>query len=162
MSIPEVARAVAALKVMSDLVKNQQGTEKGALMAQLNGLGVNGTVNATLADGTPLGTVGMVKGRTTATIDNDAALTAWVEDNHPGEIETVRRVRPGYVKKLLDAAKVKGAAVDAHGEVIPGILVGEGDPYLSVRLADDAEQAVVSALESGFQPLALPAGDGDG
>jgi hypothetical protein len=157
--IQEQIRTIAALKVIEDLVKQQTGTDKQRGMAALQELGVRGAMEARMPDGTPLGTVSIRKGRVTAKVTDLDALTEWVENHHPEHIVTVTSVRPAYVSVLLKQAQDAGAPVDKTGEVIPGVSVTEGEPYLATTLTNGAAKVVLAAVRSGWQPLALPGGD---
>lgn len=161
-SIPEQSRTVAALKVIAEVVKTQQGDEKAAFLKALQDLGVKGTVEAKLPDGTQIGSVTMCAGRSSAKVTDRAAFTKWVEENHPDQVTKpiLTLVRPAFEMAVLKAAKDAKAPVDQNGEVVPGISVDEGEPYLTTTLADGAAQVVLSAIKSGtIQPLALPAGE---
>ncbi len=113
-----------------------------------------------MPDGSKLASISVAAGRTTARVADADAFLTWVFENHPSEIETVKttRVRPAYERAVLDSAKKAGVPVDATGEVVPGVEVGDGEPYLVTKLADGAHERVLSAIQRGaIQPLALPA-----
>lgn len=159
MSLQDQARTVAALKVIGEILQGQQAQEKAELIAALQELGVK-QLEVQLGDA-PLASVSVAKGRKTARVANPAEFLQWVVDNHPSEIETVTRVRHAYERAVLDTAKREGVAIDsATAEFIPGVEVGDGDPYLVTKLAEGAHENVLTAIQQGtIMPLALPAGD---
>lgn len=157
---PELARTVAALKAVAEILSGQQTTEKDALLAALTEAGIK-QQEVTLPDGTKIASISVAAGRTTARITDSAKFFEWVFENHPSEIVTEKttKVRPAYERAVLEAAKKAGVPVDATGELVPGLEVGDGDPYLITKLADGAHAAVLTAIQAGsFQPLALPGG----
>lgn len=156
--IPQLAREHAALKVVADVVKAQQDVTKDQLSTAMGDLGVK-SVTAKLPDGTELGSVSLAKGRVAARVKDPVAFANWVAEQYPSEVEI--RIRPAFEKSLLDDAKKVGSPVDRHtGEVIPGVEIGQGEPYLTTRLSEDAHGAVLAAIRAGdIQALALPAGE---
>lgn len=160
-ALPERTRTIAALKVLSEIVGKQTIADKDALMSALRDLGVKGSVDAVMPDGTPIGTVTMNKGRTVAAVNDRAAFTAWVAKNHPQQVSEVTTtvVRPAFEMAVLKSAQKAGEPVDVKtGEAIPGVGVIVGEPFLTTRLADEAHDVVLTAMRTGFQPLALPGG----
>lgn len=111
---------------------------------------------AVLGSGVHVGTVTFKQGNTTAGVVDERALLAWVRENRPDEI--IEQVRPSYLAAVLDQAKRRGAAVTGDGEVIPGIAVRQGDPYLSVLPTKEpaALAELVDVMRAG-QLLALDA-----
>lgn len=92
---------------------------------------------------TKIGTASLVTGRTTARVTDETALIKWVATNHPDEI--TEAVRTAYVNKLLTDAKTYGDAVDVTtGELIPGITVSAGNPYVRVESAQDAAETITA------------------
>lgn len=108
--------------------------------------------------GGALGHVTVATGSTRAKVTNDDAFTKWVADNHPDEI--VQAVRRSYVTKVLDDAKHYGQAVDVTtGELIPGVDVTLGKPYVTVKLADDAGQTIAANWDAALYHVPeLPGG----
>jgi hypothetical protein len=96
----------------------------------------------------PIGTVTVAHGRVSARITNPRALVAWVKVNHPTEVVTTEQVRSSFVAALLKRAK-------DGGEVIPGVEVSEGDPYLLAPVDDVAAKVIAQAWADGS--LSLPA-----
>ncbi|AYR00417.1 DNA binding protein [Mycobacterium phage Whouxphf] len=97
-----------------------------------------------------IGHVSMAKGRKTAKVTSETALLAYVKANYPTEIEVEERVRPAFLKQLLDDAAKKGAFVDVDGVVIDGLIdVVEGAPYPIVKLSDDSDVTIAGLLARG-------------
>lgn len=161
MTTPELARTVAALKAVGEILGGQQSAEKDALLKALSDAGIK-QQEVTLPDGSKLASISVAAGRTTARVADSEAFLEWVFNHHPAEVETIKttRVRPAYERSVLDAAKKAGLPVDSTGEVVPGVEVGDGDPYLVTKLADGAHQRVLAAIQQGaIMPLALPSGE---
>jgi len=91
-------------------------------------------------------------GRQTLAVTNEAELLAWVEENHPTEI--VRSVRPSFLKALTELSKGKGGPViNRDGDVVPGVEIVSGDPYMTIRSGDDAENVVTGLIRNGYIEL---------
>ncbi|AGT12266.1 hypothetical protein I5H93_gp067 [Mycobacterium phage SuperGrey] len=109
-----------------------------------------GERKAAVVAGQVIGHVSMAKGRKTAKVTSETALLAYVKANYPTEIEVEERVRPAFLKQLLDDAAKKGAFVDVDGVVIDGLIdVVEGDPYPIVKLSDDSDVTIAGLLARG-------------
>ncbi|AWN04882.1 Ku-like dsDNA break-binding protein [Mycobacterium phage MinionDave] len=109
-----------------------------------------GERKAAVVSGQVIGHVSMAKGRKTAKVASETALLAYVKANYPTEIEVEERVRPAFLKQLLDDAAKKGAFVDVDGVVIDGLIdVVEGDPYPIVKLSDDSDVTIAGLLARG-------------
>lgn len=151
MSIEDLARRAVVERVVADKVKASQADTKAALMDAMD---VGDRKVAHIGD-TAVGYVIVTKGRQTWRVSDPAALLAWVKANMPTEVIVTESVRESYVSALLAGAKAAGAPVDPRtGEMVPGLEVSEGDPYVSVRPNEAAEDAVLTAWGRG--ELALP------
>lgn len=112
-------------------------------------------VGAKLPDGTKIGTVTYSEGRRTAKVTDEAAALAWCERAHPSEVQTIKIIRPAYLKMLLDLAKADDAPAGARGvdpetgEELDFIEVQQGQPFVSVTSTKEGV-ARMSALASGF------------
>jgi hypothetical protein len=169
---------VAALRVLSDRVAAAQKTgraeaERAFLAARLD----DGTksLDVTLDDGTPLGSIAIKKGATTVKVD-DAALFDLVERAHPGEIaEEVsaaaladpevlawirkhrpgligRTVRPAFKAKLLKDLDGQGCVVDtATGEFVKVAEITHEPPTgaFAYTPSKNAADAVMQAWQRG-------------
>lgn len=90
-----------------------------------------------------IGTVSVAKGRESFKVVDDAAFLAWVEEHHPGEVETVKKVRDGFRKNI-------GQVVKDTGEVPDGVEPTVGDPYVSVRKSAGQKQAFAGLYREGY------------
>ncbi len=149
--------SVATLLVASRVLADQLKAVDAALRAQAGaGMLVGERAVAAVGD-TPIGTVTRTKprdGSTTAAVTDEAALIAWCDVHAPTEVQTVRSVRVGFQRVLLDAAKNGGWVDKATGEVVdvPGVTVTEGAPGapgLMVKPAEDAEGVLRAAWQDG-------------
>lgn len=147
----DLALQLAVIKVLGDLIKSAR-TAADATADEV--LEPGDRIVATFPGGAKVATVSMTEGSVRSRVTDADKLAAWVAEKHPTEVETVTRVRSGYLKALQDRAKRDGAAVDPDtGEVIPGLEVYAGDPHPSVRLAPDAVAIVADAWRTGTLPL---------
>lgn len=96
-----------------------------------------------------LGAVTRTKPRPAWKVTDEAALTAWVEENHPERIERVPQVREWFVKSLLENAAANGAAITDDGEVIPGIAEVTGGSYVSAKPEKDAGEQMARLAAAG-------------
>lgn len=90
-----------------------------------------------------IGTVSVAKGRESFKVTDDAAFLAWVEEHHPTEVETVKKVRDGFRKNL-------GQVVKDTGEIPDGVEPVIGDPYVSVRKSADQKAAFAGLYREGY------------
>ena len=101
-----------------------------------------------------VGWVRVDKGRTKATVTDEAAFTAWVRETAPGEI--VPAVRPSYREAVLSQLRREGAAVvPGTGELVeevPGVEVSEGEPTVYVNAEEDAAEVLGEAYREGGLP----------
>lgn len=147
MSAPhELALHLALLRVVADLVKDSRTAAATAAQATLD---TGERLSARLPGGERIASVTMANGKTEAKVTDEDAFTAWVADTYPTEVEQITVVRESFRRRLLDHAKQAGAPVTSTGEAIPGVQIVQGDPYPSVRLADDARAIVGRAWRAG-------------
>jgi hypothetical protein len=113
-------------------------------------------VGAFLPDGVKLASVGRSDGRKSAKVVDEAAALVWAEKNYPDEVQTVRAIRPAFLKKLLDVAGSLPVGSDgldsATGQVLPFIKVVQGNPYLVVTTTDEGVERM-TALANGFTAM---------
>jgi hypothetical protein len=145
----DVAVRVAALKALYDRVREAYNQ---ARIDALGALTPGDRLHAALPDGSDIGTVTVVDGRTTAKVTNPAALLEWVKVNAPDEVETVPTVRESYVGALLSRCEiVDGAAMHAKtGELLPGVVFATGDPYTRVTQTEEQQAAFIEAWRDGI------------
>jgi hypothetical protein len=144
-----------AAKLITGVVDDEHKPAKADLLALMVGQGVE-RVRVTDDDGVDLGTVSLSRSGGTAAIVDSEAFAAWVAARYPGELMQV--VRPAFEKKVLAGAVGVGAPIDvATGEVVPGVSLFAGKPYVTVRPSSDAVSRMRSTLlVSGL--LRLPTG----
>lgn len=147
------ARLTMATKLIGDVVGEETTTSKVAARDLMQQGGVE-RVRVTDAAGNNLGTVTLAAGRKTAKVVDRQAFIRWVAGKYP--TETVTAVNEAFEKKLLDAAKKADDPVDtSDGELIPGVEISDGDPYIQVRPTDDARDRMRTMLaNSGLLALA--------
>lgn len=150
------ARAAMAAKLITDVVTAEGKPVKVDLLGLMTDAEVE-RVRVTDDDGENLGAVTVACGKPAAKVVDERAFTAWVAARHPSELTQV--VREAFAKKLLDAATARCAAVDAEGEVIPGVEIATPEPYLTVRPAAGARERMREIL-LGTGLLQLPAAGG--
>ena len=94
--------------------------------------------------GCPLGKVSMSKPREYARVD-ERELLAWALVHRPEEVETVQRVRAGFVKAIQDAHGHLPERVDHEtGEVIPACDV----PGVTVTRAEQGVLTVAPTIDA--------------
>jgi hypothetical protein len=151
MSLKDTAYRLAVLKALRDAVAAEEANARvfalGDLTAAAEDMGVR-SVDVSLPDGTKIATLSLGGGTAKATVVDEAKFTAWVQANHPTEIETVVRVRPAYVQAVL-AKAVDGYAVFAGGEVVDGVGPAVGSRSAVVRYTTDGREAVARAWQRG-------------
>lgn len=145
-----------AAKLIGDVMGAEGKAAKSGLLGAMLDQGVE-RIRVTDDDGTNLGTVTVAAADASARVTDEAAFTKWVQQRFPSEI--VPTVRASFRKKLLDEATAAGDPVDAStGEVIPGVEIVPGEPYLSCRPSAEAAGRMRETLRaSGL--LALTSGE---
>jgi hypothetical protein len=101
-----------------------------------------------------IGTVGYSDGRRTVHV-NDAEALAWCRRTHPGEVETVERVRPAFMDKLtaVAASLPLGYGLDpATGEQLRFIEIVRGAPYVTVATTEEGVERM-EAIANGFSAM---------
>jgi hypothetical protein len=88
-----------------------------------------------------LGKATKTAGRTRLAVTDEAALLEWLQKHHPTEI--VVSPNQAYLKALESMARNVGAVIDNQGEIIPGVELVHGEPYVSVRKAPERRDRCV-------------------
>lgn len=139
MNLSEQATRLALLRVLRDRIGDAYDAERQRLGGELD----PADRKAAQMAGHKIGSVSKTLGRSSVRVSDMDALVAWVRDRYPTEI--VETVRESYLSKLKDSAKRHGTAVDeSTGEIVPGIQVAIGDPYITVRVDDTAADVIAA------------------
>lgn len=167
-SLPSGTLAAAVLKTLAEEVKTAVNGGKDGLLAEMSALKIK-TLVAELPDGTEVATVTRAAGTAKPKVTDPGRFLAWVEQNRPGEIETVRSVRESYQKALLEAIAGTELVDPETGEKVPGVEWADSSPYLVITFAKDGpggQELIKRAWRAGEisldSLLALPAPEGDG
>jgi hypothetical protein len=139
-------RDAAARAVVYQIIEQAAKARKDEARAELSDLEPGDTLAAKW-DGQLLGKATMTTGRTKLVVTDEAKLLAWLQYNHPTEI--VITPNPAYLKALESTARNVGAVIDNQGEIVPGVELVSGDPYVSVRKEKDAPFVVAQLLSGG-------------
>lgn len=144
-----------ALKVLGDKVTERAVVVRAELASALD---VGDRKTAALADGTKVGSITYANGRVTPRVVDERAFTAWVSENYPDEI--VPLVRSSFRDAILAQAKANDAPVTANGELVPGIELRPGNPYLTAKPEPGVASVLLDAMRASAL-LAIEAGPGD-
>jgi hypothetical protein len=139
-------RSAAARAVIFSVLEQEAKKHKDAAKAELAQLQPGDTIGGSW-DGQLLGKATMTTGRTKLVVTDEAKLLSWLQYNHPTEIVT--SPNPAYLKALESLARDVGAVIDNQGEIVPGVELVHGDPYVSVRKEKDAPFVVAQLLSAG-------------
>lgn len=139
-------RDTAARAVVYQIIEQAAKARKDEARAELSALEPGDTLAAKW-DGQLLGKATMTAGRTRLVVTDEAALLEWLQKNHPTEI--VISPNPVFMRVLEQRARDAGAPIDGMGELVPGVELQSGDPYVSVRKAPDAPFVVAQLLSAG-------------
>lgn len=144
--------AVAGESVFWALLSDVAKERKAACDAELlDAMGGSGTLTLeAVANGSVVGKVSRVRGKTVLTVASESKLLAFVAEHYPSEIERV--VNPAFRKRLLDELQiVDGNVVDGSGVVLDdGIIEPRTkSDYVRVTKSDDAMLVVRGLLAHG-------------
>jgi hypothetical protein len=150
------ARSAMAAQLLSSVITAEHKPVKADLLAAMLDVGAE-RVRVTDDDGANLGAVSLVAGSPKARVVDERAFLAWVVDRYPGEV--VQMVRESFSRMLLEGATAAGEPIDkSTGEVVPGVEIVAGEPYLTVR-PEPTAKARMREMLLGTGLLQLPAGD---
>jgi hypothetical protein len=142
----EQALRVAVLRALTDRIIEARDAARDELQATLADLGAD-RATAEL-DGTKVATLTLAGGKRTARVVDDREFLSWVREHRPGEVE--QRVRDAYRSQLLAAASAAGAPVDPNtGELIPGVEVADGSPYIKTTFTPGGRERIAAAWAAG-------------
>lgn len=95
-------------------------------------------------------------------VSDSAALTRWVTNRYPTEVEMVPTVRPAWLTGFLQRASPSGDVVadPSTGEVVPGLAVRPGGEFagVTVRATSTAKEVFAALASTGLRRLAVEAG----
>lgn len=157
MSREELANRALTLRALRELItaEEQNVREQMAQEFRLVGQREVGAIG-----GKAIGSVQLIKGTSTWTVDDSAAWLSWVEQNHPDEI--VPMVRPSFTTAMITKLRNGGAEVDEETgelEVPAGIVPRSSAPSLRVTPTKDAPGILLQAMGEAavLLGLAVPA-----
>ncbi|MTE22387.1 hypothetical protein F0L17_25450 [Streptomyces sp. TRM43335] len=173
MNLKEHATRVAVLKVLRDAVEDQYQAMRREVLDELRAARAEyalKSIRVTLRDGTPIATITLIDPKPGVVVADEDAFTTWVIENHPGEVETLVRVRPSWRKQFVaQLAAWPDPVTDPHtGEVIPGLEAAPApEPRsFSLRPVPGGTEQVARAWRTGEidlpRLLALDSGEGRG
>ena len=151
MSKDQLATNLVVLRVLKDEMARVEAEARRGLKAEMD-VRERGVAKVPGPDGrnVPVGIVRIDKGSESWRIVDPAAFQAWVEENHPEQIEVVERVRPAFEARILKQCVATGGLADeTTGEMIPGVQQVLGDPKLVVVPDDTAAQDIRDAWATG-------------
>lgn len=173
-TVEELVVRLLVLKVLAARVAEADGDSRAEVHGRLD-VGVSLPGYLTDADRAAarrgerdrsLGKVGLSRPSESWRVTDVDALTAWVLEHAPDEVEHKPVVRASFLAALTAACKKDGGWVDPETSelLVPdGMELKLGTPTLQVRPSADAGDLVAEALASGLLhpdgTLALPAGD---
>ena len=108
-----------------------------------------GERKAAKVGGAVIGYTNKVRGRKRLRVINETGFVQWVFRRWPDETVQTRSVGEAFRKKLEQQALNLGALIDDEGEVCPHVEIVEGEPFLSTKLTESADDAVAGLLSRG-------------
>jgi hypothetical protein len=139
-------RRAAAKAVVFQVLEQAAKAHKDDAKAELAQLSPGDTLAAQW-DGQMLGKATMTTGRTKLVVTDERALVEWLKEHHPTEL--IVMPNSAYLKALESQARNVGAVIDDQGEIVPGLELVTGEPFVSVRKQPDAPFVVAQLLSGG-------------
>jgi hypothetical protein len=166
MSLADDALRDAILKTLADDVEEAITKGRDSLKTAM-AAGKIKSLSCELPDGTPVATLTLAGGRRAPRVVNEAKFLAWVQAEHPTEVETV--VRKGYTETLLKEITQAGRAVDPKtGNAVDGVEFRDTTAYVTPSFAKGdipGREHIRRAWRDGAislpSLLGLPGGNGD-
>ncbi|MDP9841526.1 hypothetical protein [Streptosporangium lutulentum] len=155
MNLKDSATRVAVLRVLRDTVNAAYEAERRTVLDGLRAARAEfdlKSIRVTLPDHTPVATITLVDPQPAVVVADEDAFTAWVAANHPGEVETLVRVRPGWQRAFLTHLAALDPVADPHtGEVIPGLTAvpALAPRSFSIRSLPGGPEKITRAWHSG-------------
>lgn len=164
MDLSQLAFEEAALKALADSIGDRLKEVKAAMQEAMDDSGAS-RIQATLPDGTKVGTISATEPKPTAVVTDPDLYLKWVREHSPANITSrlVTEVRPAYTVALL--AEMTAAGVTQWADRDTGELFDVSGVEIkatrarghSVRLADGGREAIGEAWRTGqLAHLALP------
>lgn len=139
-------RDAAARAVVFQVLEQAAKKHKDEAKAELAQLEPGDTIAGKWGDQL-LGKATMTTGRTKLVITDEQKLVEWLQWHHPEEI--VLSANPAWLRQIEERARGLGQPVDSAGELVPGVDLVQGEPYVSVRKDKDAPFLVSQLLSGG-------------
>ena len=139
-------RDAATRAVLWQIIEQAAKARKDEAKAELAQLEPGDTVAGRWGD-QMLGKATKTAGRTKLVVVDEEKLITWLQYNHPEEI--VISPNPAYMRQIEERARSLGQPVDGEGELVPGVELVAGEPYVSVRKQPDAPFVVAQLLSAG-------------
>ncbi|MER5327062.1 hypothetical protein [Streptosporangium roseum] len=158
MKLKDSATRVAVLRVLRDTVDAVYEVERRTVLDGLRAARAEfalKSIRVTLPDHTPIATITLIDPQPAVVVADEDAFTAWVAANHPSEVETLVRVRPGWQREFLahlaHLAALAPIADPDTGEVIPGLAAvpALAPRSFSLRLLPGGATEITRAWRSG-------------
>lgn len=168
----ELMLRVAALKVLSEFTQRKYDDARTEA-AEVLRRGDRRQVYSPL-DGTKIGPVYMTDPKTVSVVTDEAALTEWMKQHYPNEVESgykivgsdaeiisvlivhapnlvkrVRKVKRSALMQIHADSVAVGQPIGPSAELdIPGIELQKANPVVACRPTDDAELAVMELVHN--------------
>jgi hypothetical protein len=163
-TVRDIALEIAVYKVITDEGMRRLQAAKAEAHDAFRDTGTT-QAQPELPDGTRVATASLAGGGKAASVTNEAAFLAWMQEHHPDEI--VVTVRESAKKRILDGSKAAGRPIDdVTGEIPAGVSVGYSTPYVSLRFKPGGQHAIIAAWRAGkltgidlVAPEAIESGD---
>lgn len=141
----DIAAQAVVWSLIADVAKEHKDEARAWLT---NNMGPDMAAVKAVANGETIGRATWIESKPTVVVQLPSAFLQYVSDKHPDEV--VRTVNPVFQKALLDGLTiVDGTVIDRDGEPVPGVVVRESAPYVSVRKSPEARAAVEELLSGG-------------
>lgn len=148
MNIAEETKHIIALEALAEEAKRVAAGKRQAIEAaardELTGKGVAPSWAVP-----QVGKVWLSLTKQAAVVSDMAALSKWVADRHPEQMQLVAQIRPAFLGQLLAGLTIDDdMAIDANGEIVPGVSVRKGGQpdKLTVKADPDVKRTVGDTL----------------
>lgn len=135
MSIKNLARRLAAARMIKEIVDREAKRLSAELETQMAELGIRAMDPVDL-NGDKMAAINLTAGRRTAIVTDGRAFLEWVRTHYPDEIMST--VNPAFEERLRRDALTAGLGVGPGGELLEFIQIRQGDPYIAVKLDPEA------------------------